>query len=69
MQEKIFTEQKRSSSAIWWAGMAAAAAQGICAVAIASGAITAEVGAAITAGFAGVFAYCNGNNPSIKGSY
>ncbi len=69
MQEKTVIEQNRTRSITWWVGMAAVIAQGACSVAIATGALPPEVGAAITAGFAGVFAYCNGNNPSIKGSY
>lgn len=69
LQGMLIEEQQRWKSPTWWIGMVAVIAQGACSVAMATGAITPEVGAAITAGFAGVFAYCNGNNPSIKGSY
>lgn len=69
VQGTLVEEQQRWKSKTWWVGMAAVIAQGVCSVAMATGALTPEVGAAITAGFAGVFAYCNGNNPSIRGQY
>ncbi len=69
MEEKTVVEQSRTKSPTWWVGMACVAAQGVCSVLIAAGAIAPEVAAAVTAAFALVFAYCNGNNPSIKGNY
>lgn len=69
MQEKTVLEQSRTQSVTWWVGMIAVVAQGICSALMAGGTITAEMGAAVTGAFAGIFAYCNGNNPSRKGQY
>lgn len=69
LQGTLAEEQQRWKSPTWWVGMVAVVAQGVCAVAMATGALSPEVSAAITAAFAGVFAYCNGNNPSVKGKY
>lgn len=49
--------------------MIVCAAQGVLAVALASGAISTEVCAAATGAFASLLAYCNGNNPSLKDVY
>lgn len=62
-------EQKRYRSPIFWVGMAAVVVQGLCSIFVATGNLTQEVSAAIMAMFAGIFAFCNGNNPSIKGNY
>ncbi|MEG2189422.1 MAG: hypothetical protein RRY08_06280 [Christensenella sp.] len=68
-ENRTVTEQERVKSPTWWVGMAAVVAQGACAVMMAMGVLAPEVSAAIIAAFAAVFAYCNGNNPSIKGKY
>lgn len=69
LQGMLVEEQQRWKSPTWWVGMVAIAAEGVCTVLTATGTISPEVSAAITTAFLGVFAYCNGNNPSVKGQY
>lgn len=69
LEEKTVVEQKRTQSRTWWVGMIACMAQGVCAVAVAAGIMPPGISAAVTGAFAAVLAYCNGNNPSIKGEY
>ena len=69
MEEKTVLEQNRVRSVTWWVGMVDAVVTAITGVLMAAGAVSVEIGGAVVAGSAIVLAYCNGNNPSIRGKY
>lgn len=61
--------QHETKSAIWKLGLASVIVEAILGVMLVCGLLSQELVGAIMVGFAGVLAYCNGNNPNIQGAY
>lgn len=69
MNEQVVVGQRALQSIVWWVGLIACIVQGLCGVLVLYGVVTPDVTAAISVIFAGILAYCNGNNPNVRGQY